>query len=235
MCGRFAIHSNISLLLDRFAAKPHGQGLDLAPRYNAAPTQSLPVIRYNGETKERRLDLLRWGLVPVWSKDASGGAKMINARAESVAEKPSFRSAFKKRRAIIPFDAYYEWQMVGGTKIPHAIGTDSNGPDALAGLWEGWKTPEGDWLHTFTIITTTANEATQHIHDRMPVILPPDRWGAWLGEEGELSLAELQDMLVPYPSDRMKVWQVSKDVGKVALDRPDLIDAVESGPAINPA
>ncbi|MCW2242516.1 putative SOS response-associated peptidase YedK [Azospirillum canadense] len=197
--------------------------------------QTLPVIRFNPETKERRLSPLRWGLVPVWAKDPSGAAKMINARAEGVADRPAFRSAFKKRRCLVPFDAYYEWRKVDGAKIPHAIATDSNGPDAFAGLWEGRKDPDsGEWLHTFTIITTEANDATRAIHDRMPVILPPDRWSAWLGEE-EISPDALQAMLSPYPSTHMRVWQVSKDVGSVKNDRADLIDAVDSGPAINPA
>ncbi|OYD80409.1 hypothetical protein CHT98_31370 (plasmid) [Azospirillum brasilense] len=224
---------NSGLLIDRFGATPQGEAP--TPRYNAAPTQNLPVARFNPETKQRRLSLLRWGLVPVWSKDPSGAAKMINARAEGVAERPAFRSAFKKRRCLVPFDAYYEWRKVDGAKIPHAIATDSNGPDAFAGLWEGWKDlANGEWLHTFTIITTEANEATRHIHDRMPVILPPDRWSAWLGEE-DVSPGELQSMLVPYPSEHMRVWQVGKDVGSVKNDRPDLIDAVQSRPAINPA
>ncbi|WP_264657533.1 SOS response-associated peptidase [Azospirillum canadense] len=233
MCGRFALHSPASLLVDRFAATVHGDAPE--PRYNAAPMQNLPVVRFNPDTRERRLSPLRWGLVPVWSKDPSGAAKMINARAEGVAERPAFRSAFKKRRCLVPFDAYYEWRKVDGAKIPHAIATDSNGPDAFAGLWEGWKDPaNGEWLHTFTIITTEANDATRAIHDRMPVILPPARWSAWLGEE-EASPGELQAMLVPYPSAHMRVWRVSKDVGSVKNDRPDLIDAVDSGPAINPA
>jgi putative SOS response-associated peptidase YedK len=115
-----------------------------------------------------------------------------------------------KRRALIPFDAYYEWHEADGVEIPHAIGTDSNGPDAFTGHWEGWKQPDDTWLHTVTIITMTANSATVSIHDRMPVILPPDRWGAWLGEKGDVSPAELQDVLPPYPGDHMRVWQVHK-------------------------
>lgn len=233
MCGRFAIHTNASTILERTGAK--GPAPEFGARYNAAPTQSLPVVRRHPDSGDRVLGLLRWGLVPVWAKDAGIGAKMINARAESLSEKPAFRNALRKRRCLVPFDAYYEWRKDGTAKIPYAIGTDSNGVDAFAGLWEGWKDPAtGDWLHSFTIVTTTANEATSHIHERMPVILPPDRWGAWLGEE-EAGPAELQDMLAPYPPAHMRVWPVGKDVGNVRNDRPDLIDAIQSGPAINPA
>ena len=149
---------------------------------------------------------------------------MINARAESVPYKPSFRSAFRKRRCQIPFDSFYEWKVEGKAKQPYAIGTTRNEkPDAFAGLWEGWKdTATNEWLHTFTIITTTANEVTAAVHDRMPVILPPSAWPAWLGEE-EVGADDLATLMRPYPADQTRLWPVHRDVGNVRNDRPDLI------------
>lgn len=222
MCGRFAIHSSANQIAARFGAV--GQLPEFGPRYNAAPLQMLPVIRTRPETKERTLSLLRWGLVPVWSKDAAGAARMINARAESVPDKPSFRSAFRKRRCLVPFDNFYEWRVEGKPKHAYAIGTTSNEkPDAFAGLWEGWKDPAtNEWLHTFTIITTTANEVTAAVHDRMPVILPPSAWPAWLGEE-EVGADDLVALMRPYPADQTRLWLVHRDVGNVRNDRPDLI------------
>lgn len=144
MCGRFAIHSPTDQIAARFGVV--GQLPEFGPRYNAAPLQMLPAIRTHPETKERALSLLRWGLVPVWSKDATGAARMINARAESVPDKPAFRSAFKKRQCLIPFDNFYEWKVEGKAKQPYAIGT------------------------------MTANDVTAAVHDRMPVILLPAAW-----------------------------------------------------------
>lgn len=226
MCGRFAIHSPASLIVERFGVT--GPIPDVQPRYNAAPLQLLPVVRTHPETRERTLALLRWGLVPVWSKDSTGAARMINARAESVPDKPAFRSAFKKRRCLVPFDNFFEWKKLDAkTKQPYAIGTTSNEkPDAFAGLWEGWKDPTTDeWMHTFTIITTTANEATSEVHDRMPVILPPVAWAAWLGEE-EASPDELVALMRPYPADQTRLWPVHRDVGNVRNDRADLVEPI---------
>jgi putative SOS response-associated peptidase YedK len=225
MCGRFAIHSPTDQIATRFGVV--GQLPEFGPRYNAAPLQMLPVIRTHPETRERTFSLLRWGLVPVWSKDSSGAARMINARAESVPEKPSFRTAFKKRRCLVPLDNFYEWKIEGKTKQPYAIGTTSNEkPDAFAGLWEGWRDPStNEWLHTFTIITTTANDVTAAVHDRMPVILPPAAWAAWLGEE-EASADELVALMRPYPADQTRLWPVHREVGNVRNDRADLIEPI---------
>lgn len=225
MCGRFAIHSPTNQIASRFGVV--GQLPEFGPRYNAAPLQMLPVIRTHPETRERTLALLRWGLVPVWSKDSTGAARMINARAESVPDKPAFRSAFKKRRCLIPFDNFYEWKTEGKTKQPYAIGTTSNEkPDAFAGLWEGWKDQATDeWLHTFTIVTTEANDVTREVHDRMPVILPTTTWATWLGEEGA-SADELTALMSPYPADQTRLWPVHRDVGNVRNDRADLIEPI---------
>jgi putative SOS response-associated peptidase YedK len=225
MCGRYTIHSPAPLIASRFGVL--GDMPEISPRYNAAPLQTLPVVRRRPEGG-RALSLLRWGLVPVWAKDSKGAAGMINARAESVADKPAFRSAYRKRRCLVPFDNFYEWRTEGKTKQPFAIGTTSNErPDAFAGLWEGWQDKDtGEWLHTFSVITTTANDVAREVHDRMPVILPPDAWAAWLGEE-EVSPEELHSLLRPYPADQTRLWPVGKDVGNVRNDRPDLVDPVE--------
>jgi putative SOS response-associated peptidase YedK len=224
MCGRYAQHSSPDLIAARFALS--GELPELKPTYNAAPTQSLPVIRRHPKSGIRTLSLLRWGLVPQWAKDLSGAAKNINARAETVAEKPTFREAFQQRRALVPFDAFYEWQKRDDGKQPFAFATDSNGPDAFAGLWTGWKEPQGTWVHSFCIITTRANGLVGEVHDRMPVILPPESWGPWLGEEPTNSEALLQ-LLQPYPVERMKSWPVSRAINSVSNDGPELMSAVD--------
>ncbi|MFC7552498.1 SOS response-associated peptidase [Pseudoroseomonas wenyumeiae] len=179
MCGRF------------FAARPgragaihgsDGRAPNFPPSWNVAPTQDSPVVRYNAKDGARHMDLLRWGLVPRWAKDTSGAAKLMNARADGIAEKPSFREAFAKRRCIVPADGFYEWRQEGARKQPYAVALASGEPMALAGLWEGWQQPDGSWLRTFSIVTTDANEKQALVHHRMPVILPPELWPAWLGK-----------------------------------------------------
>ncbi|HEV7285994.1 MAG TPA: SOS response-associated peptidase, partial [Kaistia sp.] len=146
MCGRYTLHSPPDLIAKHFGAT--GPLPNFGPRYNAAPTQDMPVVRRHPETGERRLDLLRWGLVPVWAKEPSIGSRMINARAETVRTSGAFKSAFKKRRGIVPVDAFYEWQKLDAkTKQPHAIGMADGSLFGFAALWEGWKDPEGNWLH----------------------------------------------------------------------------------------
>ncbi|MCW2239591.1 SOS response-associated peptidase [Azospirillum canadense] len=224
MCGRFALKSPPSLIAERFGVA--GPLPNLTARFNAAPLQDLPVVRLNPDTGERNLHLLRWGLVPVWAKDATIGSKLINARCETLTEKASFRTAFHKRRCLVPADAFYEWKQAGNVKQPYAITTTDNGPFAMAGLWEAWKNPDGLWERTFTIITTTANALLSELHDRMPVILPSAQWPAWLGEE-PVSDETLRSLLRPYPAPEMRMWPVSRDVGNVRNDRPDLLDPLE--------
>ena len=222
MCGRYTIHTGGDLLSGRFGVS--GPAPETSPRFNAAPLQSLPVVRFNAADSQRHLSLLRWGLVPSWAKDTSIASKLINARGETLTEKASFKTAFKKRRCLVPADAFYEWRKEGSTKQPFAITTTDNGPFAMAGLWEGWRDPTtGEWLHTYTIVTTSANALLADLHDRMPVILPQSCWSAWLGEE-EASEADLVGMLAPYDAERMRVWPVSRDVGNVRNDRADLLE-----------
>src|SRR5919109_4389579 len=186
MCGRFvqargvlplSVYCGLNVPDTRFANVP--------PRYNAAPSQELWVIRQNHDTGQRSLDLLRWGLIPHWCKDKPK-VQPINARAEDVHKRPMFRDAYARRRCLVPIDLFFEWKAIKGerAKQPYAIGMKDGSPFSLAGLWENWKNPStGEWLRTFTIITTDSNELVAGIHDRMPVILKAKDYDRWLGTE----------------------------------------------------
>lgn len=223
MCGRYAVYAEPESLRAYLGLGDAPPLPNYPASYNAAPTQSLPVLRFNGETRARSLDLLRWGLVPIWAKDLKIGAQAINARAETVASKPMFRDAFKQRRCIVPADAYYEWVGPEGKKQPHAIAMKSGAPMAFAGLWERWKEPaSGELVRTFAIVTTDANETAGRIHDRMPVILARDDWPVWLGERDGDHAA----LLRPCPNDWLKVWPVGKAVGNVKNQGAALLQPV---------
>lgn len=228
MCGRYVLQSDPDALARYFdTANPVP---NFAPARNVAPTMDRPVVRRNPEGGARSLDLLRWGLVPRWAKDATGAARMINARSEGVAEKPSFREAFARRRCLVPADAFYEWREDGTeTKQPYAVALRSGAPMALAGLWEGWKDPAtGEWLRTYTVVTTDANAKMRALHHRMPVLLAREDWPAWLGEdEGRASRDDLLGLLRPCPEDWLAAWPVSKRVNKVREDDARLLDRVE--------
>lgn len=222
MCGRFALISATEEVADAL-------GVDQAtiadippavPRYNIAPTQ--PVLAaYLDEIGQRRLTFFQWGLVPSWSKDVTIGSRLINARSETVTEKPSFRNAFKRRRCLIPADGFYEWQKVNGGKQPLYIHGADGRPLALAGLWEVWQEPEGTRLQTCTILTTTPNELMSPIHDRMPVILEPEDFGMWL--EPSAHPDESLHLLRPYPAAKMKVYPVSTAVNNPRNDTAECI------------
>ena len=203
-------------------------------RYNIAPTQPVLAVRYNAETRERSLDALRWGLVPHWAKDLSFGARLINARAETVATTPAFRDAFKARRCLIPASGFYEWRKSGASKTPYAILPKDEPLFAFAGLWENWRDKSGgEWIRTCTIITGPANPLLAPIHERMPIILEPDAWGRWLGDEpatGEALLA----LLRPYPAERMVAYPISTRVNSVKNDDAGLIEPLtaEGGIAV---
>jgi putative SOS response-associated peptidase YedK len=190
--------------------------------WNRAPTQEALVVRRHPETGARHLDALRWGLVPRWAKDASGAAKMINARAETLAEKPAFRDAFARRRCLVTADGFYEWRTEGRSKQPFAIALAGGEPMALAGLWEGWRAPDGSILRSCTIITTSANAKLAAIHHRMPVILPRADWPRWLGETAA-EPAELQALLRPLPPEDVLAWPVSPRVNRVAENDAGLL------------
>jgi putative SOS response-associated peptidase YedK len=178
MCGRYRLSRRKEILEEHFAAD--WDDADWSPRYNIAPTQSVPVIRQNPRTPRRKLSLIRWGLVPSWAKDLSKGAAMINARSETAPIKPAFSDALKFRRCLIPADGFYEWQNVGRTKQPYCFEVNRGELFAFAGLWETWNDPNGKALETCSILTTTPNAITAPVHDRMPVILDPRCYDLWL-------------------------------------------------------
>lgn len=204
MCGRYTLTITGSMLADWFGIA-EGE-LDLVPRYNIAPTQEVLTVISDGQRNHARP--MRWGLIPSWAKDISIGSRMINARAETLAEKPSFRTALRKRRCLVPADGFYEWQQTGGRKRPMRIVLRSREPFAFAGLWDTWRSPEGEAITSCTIVTTSANSLMEPIHSRMPVILPRENEAAWLAPDNE-DVQALCGLLLPYPSERLEAYEVS--------------------------
>ena len=204
MCGRFTLRTKVALLAKMFEFVFDG---DWPPRWNIAPTQPVLAVRTR-EDGTREGARLQWGLIPFWSKDGKMAASMINARAETVSEKPAFRVAFRRRRCLIPADGFFEWQRVGTKKVPHLISLRSEEPFAFAGLWERWVSPVGEAIESCTVVTTTPNELMATIHDRMPVIVRPADYGVWLGRQLDDVLA-WSSLLVPYPADEMQAELVS--------------------------
>jgi len=207
---------------------------NLAPRYNIAPTQDVAVVRRRGEgggeEGGRELSMLRWGLIPSWAKDIDFGAKTINARAETVAEKPSFRSAYKHRRCLLPADGYYEWIKAQGDqsgKQPYLFAREDGAPFAFAGLWERWSNPDGSGdVQSCTIVVREAGPFTGPYHHRMPVIVKPDDYGVWLGE-GEVTPAEVSGVMAEPNEEGLITFAVSKQVNNVRNDSPACIEAIE--------
>jgi putative SOS response-associated peptidase YedK len=198
---------------------------NIRPRYNAAPSQELLVIRENRKTGERSLDLIKWGLIPHWCTDPKGGRRPINAKVESVARLPMFREAYAQRRCIVPVDGFFEWRAIkdARAKQPYAIAMKDGSPFGLAGLWENWKNPStGEWERTFAIITVPSNELVAQIHDRMPAILKPGSYERWLSPE-----PDPRDLLITYRSEPMIMWPISTRVNKPENDDPSLLQEVE--------
>jgi putative SOS response-associated peptidase YedK len=216
MCGRFRLSRHKEILAEYFGMD--FDALEWHPRYNIAPTQQVPVITQDGEV--RKVSLMRWGLVPSWSADLSGGAGMINARSETAAEKPSFREAMQRRRCLIPADAFYEWQRSTSAKQPFCIEVGDAELFAFAGLWDSWQGPDGKPVETCTILTTTANEAIADVHDRMPVILPREKFERWLDSRMQ-DAEEAAKMLGPYDVGRTNRHPVGTSVNRVANDGPE--------------
>ena len=215
MCGRFAFYSPTEAAAALFGAEA---AADLAPRYNVAPTQDIAAIRADGDTRE--LVAFRWGLVPFWAKDPSIGNRMINARAETIAEKPSFRAAYRKRRCAILADGFYEWRRETDGKTPYYISLASGDPLAFAGLWESWTDKAtGESLQTATIVTTAANDFMNPLHHRMPVALVPETATRWFASPDEV-LAGYQDI-----APELRAWPVSRRVNSPANDDAELIEA----------
>lgn len=218
MCGRFTLTVDPADLQDLFGLSeppPH----DLVPRYNIAPSQPVAVI---ANADQRKLELFKWGLIPSWAKDSKIGYRLINARAETLAEKPSFRTALKRRRCLILADGFYEWKKDGKNKTPMYIQLNDGTPFAFAGLWETWKGPDDTLIKSCTIITTDANALLKEIHDRMPVILPDKAWPLWLTPE-ELPAEKTLPLLKPFAASRMKAVAVSALVNNPRFDSPECV------------
>ncbi|MGF1570175.1 MAG: SOS response-associated peptidase [Nodosilinea sp.] len=223
MCGRFTLTQSAETLAAAFNLADPPQ---VAPRYNIAPTQPIAVIRAPAQDPEqlsrREFTYLTWGLVPSWAKDPKIGARLINARAETVAEKPSFRAAFKRRRGLIVADGFYEWQRTPEGKQPYYFQLENHRPFAFAGLWERWENGNGDVIESAVIITTVANEVLNPIHERMPVILEPEDYDDWLDSTVEKG-QHLQALLRPYQAKIMVSFPVSTAVNNPRHDSPDCI------------
>ncbi len=218
MCGRYSLTTPPQALAKIFGVK--GALPNLAPRYNIAPTQSAPVVRLGGAGRE--LVQMRWGLVPSWSQGPDERFSMINARAETVAEKPAFRDAYRARHCLVPADGFYEWRAGPGGKDPFHIGSLGGGPLAFAGLWEHWQGPGNDAVHSFTIITTDANDLVRPIHDRMPVIIDGQDYETWLTGTPDEAAA----LLRPYPAEAMEARAVSRHVNDPRHDDASCLAAV---------
>jgi putative SOS response-associated peptidase YedK len=220
MCGRYTLSAR---RLHRLEERLHTTFADLTPRYNIAPSQEVPVIRKAEDGYA--LVMARWGLIPSWAKDPKTGYRMINARAETVAEKPAFRSAFRHRRCLIPADGMYEWRQTNGHKTPYYICMQDRQPFAFAGLWEHWQGGSDEAIESCSIIVTEANTLIQPIHDRMPVILSPEDYRLWL--DPTITKAEpLQALLRPYPAEAMEAYPVSARVNSPKNDAPDLLNSL---------
>jgi len=223
MCGRAKLPDDVSeIKLD--LKIDWDEIADYRPCWNAAPTSKFPVVvSKNGE---RTLTLMRWGLVPSWASDLKIGYSTFNARAEGLQTRPAFRGAWKAgRRCLVIADGYYEWR--DADRQPFAVALGNRGPMTFAGLWERWRAPEGGDIASFTIITTIANALLSPLHARMPVLLAPERWPAWLGETATTE-RELKAMLKPYPDEAMTFWPVDRRIGNVRNDSPDLFQSINA-------
>jgi putative SOS response-associated peptidase YedK len=226
MCGRYGRRADKQRIAEWMQAHDTNVFDDsyFAPSYNVAPQSFQPVVILDQETGERELTVMRWGLVPFWSRDGKAGYSTINAKAETIATSPAYREAFKRRRCLVPAEWFYEWQKIDAkTKQPFAIALKDGSLFAFAGLWETWKDKAtGKSLETYTVITTDANEVTEPIHNRMPVILHRRDYERWLtpGDAARLPV----DLLRSYPDEEMKAWKVGPDVGNVRNNRPELVE-----------
>jgi len=220
MCGRYSITTPPEAMTRLFNIE--GPVPNFLARYNVAPSQDVPVVRQAGAA--RQLAMVRWGLIPSWAKE--GAKPLINARGESVAEKPSFRTAFRRRRCLLPADGFYEWRRPEeGPKTPFSIRLREGGPFVMAGIWETWAAADGSELDTCAIITTDANKTLAPIHHRMPVILAPEDWARWL-ETPESEARDLLPLLRPAPDNILEAHEISTRVNRVANDDPSLLDPV---------
>jgi putative SOS response-associated peptidase YedK len=224
MCGRSSLTKTEKELEERFRATFYSEDLERynpLPNFNVAPSHVLPVIT---NQDPRHFRPMRWGLIPFWAKDPKIGYKMINARVETVQEK-TFKNALEKRRCLVPFDGFYEWKKVGKKKVPYRITVEGGKLFAMAGLWETWKSPSGEAVESFTILTQPANKKVGAIHDRMPAILLPEQEKLWI--DPSLSSSEALQLIIPYPDETTEIYRVSERVNRVGENDPDLVRPVK--------
>jgi putative SOS response-associated peptidase YedK len=217
MCGRYVIISSPEAIRALFG---YPEQPNFPPRYNVAPTQPVPIVRLNDGKRE--FALVRWGLIPAWVKDPKTFSLVINARGDSVIDKPSFRNAMKRRRCLFPADGFYEWKEEGPRRRPYAVLPKDRKPFAFAGLWESWMGPNGEEMETAAIITTDANRSLHHIHHRMPVVIPPEAYDFWLSPNVDAVTASA--LIVPAPEDFFEAYEISTAVNRVVNDDPRLLD-----------
>lgn len=217
MCGRFTLTTTPADLLKLFGAAPE---FEVAPRYNIAPSQNILGFFRNSDSSQPEYAWFRWGLIPSWAKDEKIGYRMINARSETVAEKPAFRAAFAKRRCLIPFSGFYEWQVGADGKIPHCIRRKDRHVFAVAGLWEKWEKEKT--CISSTLLTTQANALVARVHDRMPVVIAPQHFSTWLNPKTPLST--LQTLLLPAPAEDFEAFAVSRRVNTPRFDDPQCLE-----------
>ena len=218
MCGRYTLRTPVEKLAEEFGFD--ASSVEVPPNYNVAPTQEVAAVLAEGG--QRHLELLRWGLIPSWADDPGIGSRMINARAETAPEKPSFRRAFRERRCLIPADGFYEWKRMNGAKQPYYMRMREGRPFAFAGLWETWNDHGGPEIRSCAILTTAPNALAGEIHNRMPVILPAGSYDAWLDPEAEKE--ELVALLAPYPEAEMEAYPVSRFVNSPSNNDPRCIE-----------
>lgn len=226
MCGRSSLTKTEKEIERRFQATFYSDELERynpLPNYNVAPTQYHPVII---NKDPGHIHLFKWGLIPFWAKDAKIGFSMINARSETLLEKPAFKNAVKSKRCIIPLDGFYEWKSIDGKKIPYRIQTKDNEIFTVAGLWDEWHDAGGHSVFTFTIITVDSNDYLNSLHDRMPAILSPEEEKQWISND--IPISDLLNLLNPYPSELTLAYRVSTEVNNVRNNFKELIEAVES-------
>jgi putative SOS response-associated peptidase YedK len=224
MCGRYRLSRRKQIIEEQFDTTDWQD--DWSPRFNIAPTQQVPVIRQQPKEPVRQISTMRWGLIPHWAKDASGAARMINARSETAHTLPAFRDPLKFRRCLIPADAFYEWRRTTTSKQPYCFEVNDGELFAFAGLWDGWKDSSGQWVKSCSILTTTPNAVTSAIHDRMPVIVHKDSYDPWL-DPGMTDVKIVLELLKPYDARLMRCFPVSSRVNHVGNDDDECSRPVE--------
>jgi putative SOS response-associated peptidase YedK len=224
MCGRYRLSRRKQIIEEHFETADWQE--DWSPRYNVAPTQPIPVIRQHPKEPVRQISLMKWGLIPNWARDASIANSTINARSETAATKPAFRDPLRYRRCLIPADGFYEWLRTSTSKQPYCFEVNDGELFAFAGLWDGWKNAEGQWIKTCSILTTVPNAVTATVHDRMPVILDRESYDLWL-DPGMQNVAVISELLKPYDARLMRSYPISTRINHVANDDEDCSRPVE--------